>query len=370
MKDKKISIKEILPIAILLVLIGVIVVILLSRENIIGTQKDDAPPAKSRSFSGFFNEESVGYELYFDTACMMYDYSGMSEAKFEALGDDVEAKILYYHKLFNVYNEYNGVVNLATINSRAGEGPIKVSRELYDFLEYAISVYSLTGGEMNIAMGRVLAIWHEYRENAIVFGLNQVPSADELAAAYEHCSIEDIVLDPEQMTVELCDPEMRLDVGAIGKGYAAEMIARMIEERGIKGVVLDLGGNLRAIGSKPSGEGWKTGIRNPDTTSSEKYIKKIDIKNTSVVTSGNYERYYMVDGVRYHHIIDKDTLMPAAYFSSVTVITKNSGLADGLSTALFCMSYEDGMAVIESVRAGGVSIKVVWVTVDGRVIEE
>jgi thiamine biosynthesis lipoprotein len=146
-------------------------------------------------------------------------------------------------------------------------------------------------------------------------------------------------------------------VGAIGKGYATEQAARMLIERGVSSYVLNVGGNIRVIGEKTNGDGWVTGITHPDRSSSEQFITKVIIKNTSLVTSGDYQRFYTVDGVRYHHVIDQETLMPADHFTSVSIFTPDSGLADALSTALFCMSYEDGLALVESI--GGVDV--IWV---------
>jgi thiamine biosynthesis lipoprotein len=123
--------------------------------------------------------------------------------------------------------------------------------------------------------------------------------------------------------------------------------------------VLDVGGNLRIVGAKPDGNGWITGIKDPHNAS--KYAEKLTLSDISCVTSGDYERYFEVDGIRYHHIIDKDTLYPAEHFSSVTVICRDSGLADALSTALFCMSYEEGRALVDALD----SVEVIWVTKAG-----
>jgi hypothetical protein len=117
--------------------------------------------------------------------------------------------------------------------------------------------------------------------------------------------------------------------------------------------------NIRIIGYKPDGSGWGTGIKDPEDPQS--YALTLTLADTSCVTSGDYERYFVADGVKYHHIIDKDTLMPAMYFSSVTVITEDSGLADALSTALFAMSYEDGLALIQKLG----NIEVLWIKADG-----
>ena len=234
-----------------------------------------------------------------------------------------------------------------------------MDEKLIDFLLYAKEIYTLTGGMTNVAMGSVLKLWHDCREDASDpdHPVYRVPSADELAEASEHCSIDDLIIDKEAGTVYLADPDMRLDVGALGKGYATEKAAQLLISRGVSSYVLNIGGNIRIIGEKVTGEGWVTGITNPDKSSDESIFTKINIKNTSLVTSGNYERFYTVGGVDYHHIIDPKTLMPANYFSSISIITPDSALADALSTALFCMSYEEGLALINSI--GG--IEVIWV---------
>jgi thiamine biosynthesis lipoprotein len=168
-------------------------------------------------------------------------------------------------------------------------------------------------------------------------------------ALSEHISIDSIVIDTENMTVEITDPLVRIDVGAIAKGYTAELIKKELVSMGKSGLVLDMGGNLCAIGAKPNGDGWKSGIRNPlhQSEGAEPYIRTVNLKNASLVTSGVYERYYVVGGVRYHHILDPETLMPENRYLSVTVHTEHSGIADALSTAIFNMDYEDAVNFIK-----------------------
>ena len=233
---------------------------------------------------------------------------------------------------------------------------MKVERELIDFLLYAKELYAVTNGEMNIMMGSVLRLWHDCREEG-----TRIPTEEELAAAALHTSISSLEIDVDKQTVRISDPEASIDVGALGKGYATERAAQYLESIGAESYVLNIGGNIRIIGTKTDGSGWKTGIKNPQDPSA--YAKYLTLADTSCVTSGNYERYYTVNGERYHHIIDKDTLMPSTFFSSVTIITSDSGLADALSTALFAMSYEDGLKIVEKI--GGV--EVVWITPEGEI---
>ena len=180
-----------------------------------------------------------------------------------------------------------------------------------------------------------------------------------LREAARHTDISSLEVDPAANTVRISDPLASLDVGALAKGYATERAAQALEAAGVDGYVLNIGGNLRIIGHKPDGSGWTTGIKDPQNT--EQYAAKVVLADTSCVTSGNYERYFTVDGVRYHHIIDPNTCMPADYFASVTVITPDSGLADALSTALFCMSYEEGLALVQKLD----NVQVLWIRADG-----
>lgn len=304
------------------------------------------------------------YYEYFDTVTVLFSYKGDSPEEFKANCAVAEELLKEYHRLFDIYYEYAGVNNIKTVNKNAGKEPVTVDRKLIDFLLYCKELYTLTNGETNIAMGAVLKLWHNAREDATYDPENAyIPKEEYLTAAAMHTNIDDIIIDEAECTVYISDPELSIDVGAIGKGYAAERITEALVSRGASSYVLNLGGNIRAIGSKLNGNGWVTGITNPDKTSEEAFVCRVDIKDVSLVTSGDYERYYTVDGERYHHIIDKDTNMPAKYFSSVSVFTKDSGLADSLSTALFCMSYEDGLALIEKI--GG--IDVIWVESDGTV---
>ena len=324
-------------------------VILLSACKRPDTNKDPSPQAKS-------------YYEYFDTVTVIFSYCNDSPATFSDNCAAVSALLQDYHRLFDIYYEYAGINNLKTVNQNAGKAPVKVDARLIEFLLYAKEIHTLTGGATNVALGPVLRLWHDARENGIDHPESAaLPNADALAEAAKHTDIDQLIVDEEECTVFFADPDMRLDVGALGKGYAAERAAELLISRGVTSYVLNVGGNLRTIGTKPSGNGWVTGITNPDKTSEESFVCKVMIKDISLVTSGNYERYYEVDGAKYHHIIDKDTYMPAAYFSSVSVFTQDSGLADALSTALFCMRYEDGLSLVKSIG----NVDVIWVLPDG-----
>lgn len=303
--------------------------------------------------------KSKAYYDFFDTCCTIYDYTGGSEDDFRSAYQHFENMLDYYHRLFDIYHEYEGMNNIATVNRLAGKSAVTVDSELIDFLEYAKEMHQLTDGNVNIAMGSVLSLWHRYREGGVA-----IPPEAELSEAAKHTDINAIVIDKVASTVYLSDPEMSLDVGAVAKGYTAEKIAQSLMSYGITSYVIDLGGNLRIIGTKPDGSGWRTGVQNPDLASDKPYVYYLNASDTSVVTSGDYQRYYTVNGVKYHHIINKDTLMPADYFASVTVVTENSALADALSTALFNMDYESGVEALSSLD----DVSVIWVKKDGEIL--
>ena len=265
---------------------------------------------------------------YFDTVSIFSSYLGDSKEAFEDNCDELKTILDKYHKLFNIYYEYSGVNNLRTVNIAAGKNPVKVDRELIDFLLYAKEIYAKTNGEVNVMMGAVLRLWHDCREAATDDPASaRIPTEAELAAAKEHVSIDTLVIDETASTVYITDPEASLDVGALGKGYAAEIAADFLRDKGVTSYVLNIGGNICAIGNKTGGEPWILGITNPDKDSSESFVKRIRIEDACIVTSGDYERYFVANGKEYHHIIDKDTLMPAEYFSSVSILTTDSALA-------------------------------------------
>ena len=298
---------------------------------------------------------------FFDTVSYVYSYKGDSMEQFEENANDVFEILGEYHRLFDIYYEHSGVVNLCTLNKNAGGEAMKVDEKLIDFLLYAKELYHKTDGEMNIMMGSVLRLWHDCREAASNNPSSAtIPSTDALAEAAKHVDFSLLEIDEQNSTVRITDPDASIDVGALGKGYATEMAAQYLIEKGVSSYVLNIGGNIRIIGQKPDGSGWLTGIKDPQSPDS--YAKRITISDVSCVTSGNYERYFTVGGARYHHIIDKDTLMPSEHFASITVITSDSALADALSTALFCMSYEDGLALVSKI--GGVDV--LWIDGDGN----
>ena len=301
---------------------------------------------------------------YFDTATTIVGYE-KTEAEFDVVCEEIKGLMQKYHQLYNIYNRYEGVNNLCVVNDTVDgvHKEVKVDKEIIDLLLFSKEMYDLSNGRVNVAMGSVLSIWHDYRTE----GINspekaKIPYFQELKSASEHTDIEKIIINEENSTVFLSDPEMSLDVGAVAKGYAVEQIALYLEAKGKTGYLLNVGGNVRTIGAKPDLEGWSVGIENPEREDADAYIEYLKISDKSIVTSGNYQRYYIVDGKNYHHIINPDTLMPGTDFRSVSVLCKDSGKADALSTALFNMSLEDGKKLVSEIKG----VEALWVAPSGE----
>lgn len=292
----------------------------------------------------------------FDTVTTMVGYADSQET-FTAQAQQIHDELLEYHQLYDIYNDYDGMNNLKTVNDNAGIAPVEVDARILDMLEFSRELYEETGGRINVAMGGVLSLWHDAREAGIEDPANAyLPDQDALEEAARHADWSNVVIDEEAGTVYLADPDMSLDVGAIAKGYAVERVC----ETAPAGMLISVGGNVRATGPKPDGSPWVVGIENPDGGD---FLHTLYVEDSSVVTSGDYQRYYLVDGQRYHHIIDPDTLYPATRWRSVSILCADSGIADGLSTALFTLSQEDGQKLLDAFDA-----EALWMTQDGQLL--
>ena len=304
-------------------------------------------------------ERYTSYTLdCFDTVTTLVGYAD-SEEEFEAVKEIVFSTLRYYHGLFSIYDTVEGVNNLKTLNEVRS---MTCDKALVEFLVYAKEMHEKTGGRMNIAMGSVLSLWHTAREAGLLHPESaSLPDRAKLEEAAKHCDIASLVIDEESLTVRLTDDGCLLDVGALGKGYAVEMAARALEKAGITGYIINAGGNVRTVGTRADGSLWKVGVEDPDNEGY--YLDTLSIRDASLVTSGSYMRYYYVKGQKYHHIISPDTLMPSEYFTSLTVLCRDSALADALSTALFTLSYEDGLLLLKAFP----EVEVLWLFSDGEV---
>lgn len=300
----------------------------------------------------------------FDTMTRIVGYADSKE-EFTKYSQLIYDNLKRYHELYDIYNNYDGINNIKTINDNAGIKPVKVDKEIIDLLKYARSWYYKTDGKKNVALGAVLKIWHDYRtagsedpEKA------ELPPMDKLKAAAKHTDINKLIIDEAESTVYLDDPEMSLDVGAFAKGYSVEKVSQIAIKNGFTSGLISVGGNIRAIGGKSgSDKPWNVGIQNPFGDEKKIDLPVLNLMDYSLVTSGIYERYYIVNGKKYHHIIDPDTLFPTEYFTAVTIVCKDSGMADALSAAVFNMTFEKGLKFIDELPDTGA----LWILNDGSV---
>lgn len=305
----------------------------------------------------------ASFLILFNTVTEIVGYAD-SKDEFEEFAHFIHDSLKEYHELYDKYNEYEGINNIKTINDNAGIAPVKVDQRIIDMLLFSKEMYERTNGTVNIALGPVLEIWHDYRTEGIDDPLNaKLPPIEDLLEANSYTDINQLIINEEEFTVYLTDEHMSLDVGAIAKGYATEQVVRMAIENGYSDFLLSVGGNTRAVGTKGKAqELWSVGIQNPDKSSEQSSIYTMALTDMSLVASGNYERYYTVDGKKYHHIIDPNTLMPAAYYTAVSLLCEDFGMADALSTAIYNMPFEEGKALIQSFD----KVEAMWIFPNGE----
>jgi thiamine biosynthesis lipoprotein len=256
-----------------------------------------------------------------------------------------------YRALFSRLREIDGMMSanrgdsdLARINQNAGLMPVPAQPELITVLSRARYFAALSGGAFDPTIGPLVKLWGIGTDAA------RVPEDGEIRAALALVNWQDLVIDEQAGTVYLTRPGMALDLGGIAKGYAADALGALIREAGLPRAVIDLGGNIFALGEKAGGKPWRIAVQNPREPRGS-YIGILELRDTAVVTSGVYERFLETGGRRYHHILSTGDGYPVdTGLLSVTVIAGNSMDADALSTALFALGYERGRALAESLE--------------------
>lgn len=233
---------------------------------------------------------------------------------------------------------------VSKINSEAGNKPVEVTEDLLIMLKTAKEYGRLTDGKFDITVAPVVDLWNFKSKDPTV------PPNNKIEKRLNLVNYKEININEDKKTVMLAKPGMKLELGGIAKGYIVDQAAAVLKEYDIESALINAGGNIRTVGTKPSGDKWRIGIRNPRDTgedSTDNYSNIIGIKETNVVTSGDYERYFREEDRRYHHILDPDTGYPARGLISVTIIADSSFKADILSTALFILGFEEAKAYIQ-----------------------
>lgn len=305
----------------------------------------------------------------FDTVVTLIGYAE-NKTVFDELAQKSEDMFSYLHKIYNQYLPYQGLNNLYFVNAQAAKAPVKVPAELFELIAWCKDRQPDTKGKVNIAMGAVLSLWHDERELAEANpDMAKLPDKSSLQDASLHTSIDNVVLNEAEQTVYFKDPRLKLDLGAVAKGYATEIVAQMLLASPMPSFIINAGGNVRTGHPPLDGRtAWGIGIQDPDDAivlqNSGNPAEILYLSDRSLVTSGDYQRYYTVNGQRYHHLISPDTLMPASFFRSVTIITEDSGVADLLSTAVFLMPVEEGLEYVKGLEG----VDALWILNDGSTV--
>lgn len=230
--------------------------------------------------------------------------------------------------------------DVSKINNSEVSSKTTVSYETAEVILASQKLSKETSGYFNINIGEIVNLWGIGTPNS------KIPRNDELQLALDRIRAGELVVENNEVSREKSD--FKIDLGAIAKGYAADKLAKYLKENGVNSAIINLGGNVLAIGKKINGEKFKVGIQNPHKNRNQ-YLAIVEVEDFSVVTSGNYERFFEEDGKRYHHIFDVNTGYPVdSNISSVTVLSKESLLADGLSTALYAMGIRKGLDLVNS----------------------
>ena len=296
---------------------------------------------------------------YFDSFDTLVKATGyfFTQEEADKFDKKLAERLKYYDNLFDCHKEHEGVNNVYTINKMAGKEKVKVDAALLDLISQSKTLGLKYDSRVNIAFGAVIEPWEKSMTEALENDELKAatPDIEVLKERAKYASLNNIIIDKEESTVYITDERTKINLGSVAKGYAVELICNELKEDGFDSVVLSAGGNVKTIGH-PNGETkrkWTVGVENPYSASEMKEgdSEIYDILYTmdkAIVTSGDYQRYfYGLDNVKYNHIIDTRTLSSARNFTAVTVITKDSGIADFLSTLLFTLTYEEGAEVIK-----------------------
>lgn len=243
------------------------------------------------------------------------------------------------HRLEELLSTWIPASELSRVNTSAGVRPVAVSQETMTVVQGAIQAAEMTGGGFNIAIGPAVDAWN------VIEG-QRIPTEFELEALRPLVDVQAVHADVKKQTIFLGKAGMRIDVGGIGKGYAADQAVMAMKKAGASAGVVALSGDIKTFGQLPGGRKFPVGIQHPRKEG--EVVAFIDLENEAISTAGDYERYFERDGVRYHHILDPKTLQPARRCQSVTVIAREGMVADGLDTGIFVMGVELGMRLVEA----------------------
>jgi len=265
----------------------------------------------------------------------------------------IEAVLAEMRRIDAAMSTYKPTSEVSLVNDRAAKGPVKISQELFDLLATSLEYSRITQGAFDITYASVGYLYN-YRERVR-------PDEQEIESALPGINYRHLILDRDARTVKFAREGVRIDLGGIGKGYAVDRGIAVLRARGIEHALVTAGGDSRIIGDR-FGNPWVVGIRHPDRK--DEVIARIPLEDAAISTSGDYERYFDENGVRYHHILDPKTGHPASKVRSATIIGPTATRTDGLSKTAFVLGPERAIEIYNQLE----DIDAVLVTPDGRVL--
>ncbi|GAU76173.1 FAD:protein FMN transferase [Fusibacter sp. 3D3] len=277
---------------------------------------------------------------------------------------DKEVPSAHFDRIFEEIDQFEKWISknittseISMINENAGKAPVKVSKPIFELIQMGIQYGEISDGGFDISVGPLVDLWGIGSEDA------HVPEESEIKDVLSKIDYHNIILSEADQNVFLKVEGMSLDLGAIAKGYIADQVKALIQEEGYESAIINLGGNVLTVGHKPNSEAWSIGVRDPKGESKD-IVGILKLQDNSIVSSGTYERFFMEDGVKYHHILNPKTGYPEEnQLQSVSIISEKSVVGDALSTTVFVMGLEAGYAYVNSLD----QVEALFIMEDGSI---
>ncbi len=290
-------------------------------------------------------------KLYKETRTSMYTIveitvSSDSQQKAKTAIDKAFGELERLAKLLNFYAEDS---EISTVNRHAGNKPVRVSPETMEIIEKALYVSENTGGAFDITVGPLVRLWD--------FQKKIIPDRAIVKEKFKLVGYKNIVIDKGASTVFLKTKGIQIDLGGIIKGYAADKAVEILKQQGIRAGIVAIAGDIKTFGIRPDGGLWKVGIQNPrQQTDKDEITATIAMTDRAISTSGDYQKFFIKGGKRYHHILNPKTGYPVDECRSVSIIAKDGGLTDPFSTGIFILGAEKGIKLLEEMGIDGIIV--------------
>ncbi|AXE20227.1 FAD:protein FMN transferase [Runella rosea] len=271
-----------------------------------------------------------------------FEISVVAEDKAWA-NDRIEEAVAEIQRIEDLLTTFNDHSQTNQINAKAGIAPVRVDREVFELIRRSLRISELTQGAFDITYGSIdKSLWN------FDTTMTSLPDAETAKWMVRLINYRNVVLNEANGSVFLKEKGMRIGFGGIGKGYAAEMAKRLLLQKGVKSGIVNASGDLTAWGSQPNGTPWTIGVADPNAKNQP--FSYLNISNVAVATSGNYEKYALIDGKKYSHTIDPKTGLPVSGIKSVTILSPNAEIADAMATPVTVMGVRVGLDLINQIQ--------------------